>query len=272
LRLVYELPVTDRVRFKVAPDPGPLDIGDTKSEVAWSIEGADLSGVTLVFPEQSVCTTDPIKPCPGFEETAFRFAAYVANSILKQTGRDVIDARAVLLRSPRLEAETDEETKLLATRRLTVFLGATMDAVGTKPFDPFEIGHDVAHPPALALYADGLRATDPFVRFEMFYRVMEYFFPNPQNNAPRYLRNCLDFSGKQERDIREQVQSWHELRRRSVHPRPRGDLALHRDDLRALHEVRKHEPGMERVARWLLDNPPPKAPSHRRRGQSRRQR
>ena len=257
MKLIYELPVTTRVRLAFVPEPVPLVIGDIKSEVAWTAEEQYLSGVRLAFLEQSVSIVEPIRPLPDFEETAFRFAAYVANNIMKQTGLDAINVRAVLHRSPRLEPETEEELRLLSTRKQTVYAGATFEAVVTKPFDTFNIDDSVAHPAALALYADGLRAADPFVRFEMFYRVMEYFFPNPQNKAPRHLPNCPDFSGKEEREIREQVRSWDELRRRSVHPRPRRDLSLHRDDLRALHEVRKHEPGMERLARWLLDNPPP---------------
>jgi hypothetical protein len=256
LRLVYELTVKAGVRVAFAPDPAPvmLALGAFKSEVTWRVEEGHLSGARLALLEQSVSTAEPIKPLPGFEETAFRFAAYVANSILKQTGLDAIDAEAVLNRSPRLDAETEEERLLLVSKKQKIF--ARCDIFITGTLDVFKIADNVVHSSALALYADGLRATDPFVRFEMFYRAMEYFFPNPQNAAPRHLRNCPDFSGKEECEIRAQVRSWDKLRRRSVHPRPRRDAALHRDDLRALHEVRFQEACIQRVARWLLDNPP----------------
>ena len=234
-----------------------LAIGGTKAEVTWRVEGGHLSGARLALLKQPVSTAEPIKPLTGFEEAAFRLAAYVANNILKQTGYDAIDAGAILQGSPNLEPDTEEELTLLTCRKQTVFASATFDAVVTKAFDPSGIGADTAHASALALFADGLRATDPFVRFEMFYRVMEYFCPNPQNDAPRHLCNSPDFSGKVISEIRHQVRSWDKLRLRSVHPRPRGDPVLHRDDLRALHEVRMQEPSMQRVARWLLDNPAP---------------
>jgi hypothetical protein len=137
------------------------------------------------------------------------------------------------------------------------------DAKVNKPLDIFKIIDHVAHPSALALYAGGLRASDPFIRFEMFYRVMEYFFPNlekdqkTRNNLIRHLRNSPNFNGKTESEIRGQVKSWVTLRNRSTHPYPKKVPTLPRDDLRALRGMREQEPGMQRVAGWLLDNPSP---------------
>jgi hypothetical protein len=163
LRLVYELTVKAGVKVAFTPEPAPvmLALGAIKSEVIWRVEEGHLSGARLALLHQSVSTAEPIKPLPGFEETAFRFVAYVANSILKQTGLDVIDAETVINRSPKLEPETEEEKLLLTGKKQRVF--AREHIMLTGALDVFQIGDNVAHPSALALYADGLRAADPFV-------------------------------------------------------------------------------------------------------------
>ena len=115
---------------------------------------------------------------------------------------------------------------------------------------------NLPHSAAFALFADGMRTSSPFTRFELFYRVLEYFFPNPQNRAPAHLRRFPILKGKSQQDIRAMVKHWSDLRHDCVHQRPARAWAAHRDDVRALRRVRSGERDMRALAYWLLHNPP----------------
>ena len=260
MRLVYKLPVRPGVKLQCRSDVAPvaLTVGGIKAEVDWQVDDDGyLSGVRLALPGQGMTTSEPIEPLPGYLETAFRLAAYAANSIMKQTGRDPIDPDEVLRKSPELQAETEDEVTLLATKRKQRFLTMLLRASIDNTLYPERLVLSGAHERALALYADGMRADDPFVRFEMFYRVMEFFCPNPQNHAPQHLLNCPKFAGKRLEEMRDQVRNWTALRDRSTHPWPRGKRELHRDDLGELRRAREEAGVMQNVAAWFLENPPP---------------
>ena len=255
MRLVYKLPVT--VKVQCPPDAARVvfTVGGIKAEVDWQVDDHGyLSAVRLALLGQSVSDVEPLAPPPGSEETAFRVAAYIANSIRKQqTILDLIDPEDVRSGSPELQAETEDEKKQLATKLRSVSSRFGSKYLSKEAFVPDRL-YLGKHERALAFYAHGLRAEDPFVKFELFYRVMECFFcRNVKNRAPEHLRKCPKFKGT---DVTELVGRWVTLRHRSTHPWRQPEL--NRDDLRELLETREEARVMQGVACWLLENPPPK--------------
>jgi hypothetical protein len=254
VEIVYQLLVKPEVDLPIRSSVKSLQIEDAK--INWQISRGSklnavvlqISGQPLQFDERGVI----LSTYPELESLAYRLSTYIANCLFKQTGFDAIDPETVLLSTPELRAETADEEETLARcpRRVGTSRRATWSVRAV--FKPDEYPAWYRHSGALALYADGLRVTSPFQKYELFYKVIEYFFPQkgePLDNAVAAHALPIDA-----RFNRSKIEMLRNLRNRSAHPRAHLGH-VNPEALDALREIRANLYLVQELANLLLQHP-----------------
>lgn len=254
MEMIYRLSVKSDVDILV--QFGTPSININSAEVSWEIspEGK-LKSVVLRIPDQPLRFDDRgviLSTYPELESHAYRLSVYIANCLFKQTGFDAIDPETVLLGTPELRAERAEEENILAQRRRTVGSARRVSYSVHGRFEPDEYPTLFKHSAALALYTDGLRVTSTFQKFELSYKVIEYFFPQEGKALDNAVAtHALPFDA---RFNRSQIETLRHLRNRITHPRAhRGHI--NPETLDAIREVRANLSLVQQLAKLLLQHP-----------------
>jgi hypothetical protein len=254
MEMIYRVPVKSDVDVPVQYGTPPINIDN--ADVSWDISSeGKLNTVVLRIPGQPLRFDDRgviLSTYPELESHAYRLSTYIANCLFKQTGFDAIDPETVLLRTPELRAETAEEEDMLAHRRRTVGASRRVSYSVRGRFEPHEYPTLFKHSAALALYTDGLRVISPFQRYELFYKVIEYYFPHEGEALDNAVAtHALPFDA---RFNRSQIETLRHLRNRSIHPRAyRGHV--NPETLDAIREVRANLSLVQELANLLLQHP-----------------
>ena len=175
--------------------------------------------------------------------------------MLQQTGFDTIDPEIVLRATPELYPETPEEEYEYANRPRVISTSVdTLYHVRAK-FNPSEYPKLFKHSAALALYADGLRVGGPFQQYELFYKVIEYFFGEEGPALDKAVSNHVIAHNAQFDEP--QVKALRYLRIRSIHPHPRPRVGNHvnPESVEAIREVRANLHLVRDLAHLLLQHP-----------------
>lgn len=255
MEIVYRLAIKSDVDLPVEVGTSSIHVDD--AEVEWEVGAeASLQGVVIHILGKPMRFDDRgviLSTYPELESHAYRLSNYIANCLFKQTGFDAVDPEEVLLRSPELHAETSQEADLLANRQRTYHnsLPVTWRVQGN--FRPDDYPALFAHSAALALYTDGVRVVSPFQKYELFYKVVEYFFSEIGAALDnRVSAHALTFDT---RFNAPQIEVLRHLRNRSVHPRARRGH-VNPEVLAANREVRANLAILQDLAILLLQHPP----------------
>jgi hypothetical protein len=256
MEVIYELPVKSEIEFPVRTGTPPIEING--ATVSWEVnEESNLDTVILRISHQPLRLDERgviLSPYPELESLAYRLTAYIANSVYKQTGFDAIDPETVVGKTPKLRGETAEEKMLLANRPSTVGSSLSVRYAIRGNFEPERYPQLYEHSPAVALYADALRVRSPFQQYELFYKVIEWFFPKKKGQAfnktvsahaypidSRFCESC--------------IKVLHDLRDRITHPHAHHGH-VNPEDLQAVREVKNQIPLVRDLAILLFDDPP----------------
>ncbi len=263
MEMTYRLPVKSGVN--VPAQPGISSISLDSAEVSWETTQGKLSTVVLRIFGQRLRFDDRgviLSTYPELESHAYRLSTYIANCVFKQTGFDAIDPETVLLGTPELHAETAEEKDALTHHRRTVRIGKRALYNIHSHFEPEEYPTLFKHSAAVALYADGLRVRSPFQQYELFYKVIEYFFPNKDGSSAlssKALDKAVSSHAHRfdDRFSEPQIKELRELRNRAIHPYTYPNIGPHAnpEDLQALRKVEAALPLLRDLARLLLQYP-----------------
>ncbi len=123
-------------------------------------------------------------------------------------------------------------------------------------FDPqsyvskFDISIAISH------FANAWRASNPFQKFECFYKVIEYIlkkgrYEKAEDYDERVSLYAVGFDSSFTKDV---LMKLRQIRNRSVHPNQATHLSS--GDLDAFYEVLSELKTIERLAKLLIDNPP----------------
>ena len=275
MRVVYRLEAAGGVPAEGQADPVDFP-GGIRAE--WEVgEGyiaairLILSGITLQRgPTGSIRTdTEEIKA------KAYSAIGLIANNVFSQTGVDAFAPSKVIDGYPYdmgnnpddISPEgADEQKEFERDGRWRLGGSRTLKWRILGEFDPSAYAAKVAHSPALANFADGLRAESPFVKYEQFYKVVEHFFPDTAKThggaleGPKLDRAVsAHISGMDARFTEDKVRELREVRIRSVHAHPYNTVGSHLSpqDIRDTRQVLERLPDLRDLARLLLENPPP---------------
>jgi hypothetical protein len=254
MKVVYTLPVRFGLAVPVAIGIPGLTIG--KLTVGWKTDSeGNLEAVVVEFDGVDLSYTPEgrIDPAPAqLQEQAYRIANYIASRIYIQTSFDAIDPQHVLFEAPKVFPENpDEEAEFKRTPR-RMWTSVNLDYSIRGILDParYDLGFD--HSSAHGYYADALRAASIFQKFELLYKVVEYFFSEEGSALDKAVSAYVaaydsSFTPEVIRDLRF-------LRNRSVHPRARkGHVSP--ENIASVREVRASMRSVDKLAVLLLEHP-----------------
>lgn len=255
MEVIYRLPAKPDVDLPVRFGTAPIKIDD--AEVRWEISsGGKLNTVVLRFPGQTLRFDNRgviLSTFPELESRAYRLSTYVANRLYQQTSFDAIDPETVLSVTPELYAESLHEEGVLANHLRTVHSSRSVKWAIRRTFEPSDYPALFRHSAALALYTDGLRVKSPFQKYELFYKVIEYFFPK----QGRALDSAVSAYAQQydPRFSASQIETLRLLRNRVIHPHARNEH-VNPETLEAIYEVRDNLRLLQVLASLLFQHPP----------------
>lgn len=187
-------------------------------------------------------------------ERMFNVISYIANRILIKKGQDLVDLDYVRIVPLDIYPEASDEDKYFPTGPIE----------SSRPFlvrfnvinkelilpDDFEIGFK--HSEAFANYADGIRVTSPFLRYEQFFKIVEYFFSHKDTFDREVSKHASKYDN---RFSQEQIHHLKRIRHRSMHYHV-YDGHLNPSDLAAVHEVEANLTLLRELVQLLLKYPP----------------
>ena len=184
---------------------------------------------------------------------AFPTVTYLSNLILIQTGQDGLDPKDLLLRSPEVFAENEDEEIRLKTVRRTITAKFRFSFDVSKPFSPEDLENAEFDPLALAYFTSSMRISDEIVRFELLFKVVEYYFDFQGERFDQEVSNYLTTSDCSYTPSK--IKYIRELRNRCTHPNARkGRIDPH--DVNHLHELQEQLETIKKLAESLLKKPP----------------
>lgn len=255
MRIIYHLPIKQGIKFSVPSLKQSIKIDDV--QVSWEVDNEGhllffklgISGVEPRLNSEGAITST----YPEIKGKAFRVATYIANRFLCQTIVDAIDIEQIFSGSPETILETpDEEQKFSRHRReLWKEVSLPFDIQGS--FKPDNYSAEYIYDIAFSFYADGLRVMHPFVRYELFFKVIEYFFPfkNKKFNT-KSSEYALQYD---KRFDNHQIEVLKNTRNRIMHPKA-SKGHLNPSDIDAVSEVRSHLVLLHDLVKILLKHPP----------------
>lgn len=254
MEVVYRFPVKAGVELTV-PFATP-SIRIENAIVNWEADSErKLSTVVLRISSQPLKLDQQgaIVPIyPELQVLAHRLSTYIANSVLRQTGFDAINSEIVLRSSPELYPETPDEEREFANRPVVVSSSFPLVRRVVSTFKPEVYPQLFKHSAALASYADGLRVRSPFQQYELFYKVIEYFFEENGSALDKAVSNHL--LPHDSRFSESQIEALRHLRNRSIHPRHRKGH-LNPERIEAISEVEANLHLVRDLAYLLLQYP-----------------
>lgn len=254
MKVVYTLSIRSGVEVPVAPGVHGLTFDN--GAVRWqSDDRGNLKAAILEFSDVAVSYTPEgsIEPAPAkLQEQAYRVASYIANQLYIQTSIDAIDPQSVLMDAPRVFPEnTLEEAEFNKTpRRMWNSINLRSSIRGI--FNPSAYARGFDHSAAHGYYADALRAATLFQKYELLYKIVEYFF---SEDGPALDEAVSAYATVYDSTITpEAVKDLRLLRNRSVHPRARkGHISP--ENIASVREVRASIPILNKLVGLLFEHP-----------------
>lgn len=233
----------------------PIQLED--AEILWNIDiNKKIKDITIVFKG-----VDIIKDSSGailttnreLDEKAFKIATYISNEIFLGTGIDGFDPETILYDSPDIFPENEKEKEIIGKSRKQGFSIKKGIVTIVKPFELKGFEEDIKHSKAIAFYAEARRTEGSIQKYELLYKVIEYFFPNKKGEA---LDKAVSDYCKQYNPIygdKEFIESFRRVRNRCIHPDNKDHINL--EDLASIREVINMVPKIEDLVELLLKNP-----------------
>lgn len=254
MKVIYTLPVRSGPAIPVVLRIPVLTID--KMSVEWKTDGAgNLEAAIVEFNgvDLSYTLEGRIDPAPDpLQEQAYRVANYIANRVYIQTSFDAIDPQCVLLETPNVFPENpNEETEFKRTPR-RMWASVNVDYLIQGIFDPSPYDLGFEHSAAHGYYADALRTASLFQKFELLYKVVEYFFSEEGSALDTAVSAYV--AAYDSSFTPQAVSELRLLRNRSVHPRARkGHVSP--ENIASVREVRASMRSLDKLAALLLEHP-----------------
>ncbi|MGS0746004.1 hypothetical protein ACU70A_08700 [Syntrophomonas erecta subsp. sporosyntropha] len=232
----------------------PIQLED--AEIVWDIDiNKKIKDITIVFKG-----VDIIKDSSGailttnreLDEKAFKIAAYISNKIFLGTGIDGFNPENILYNSPSIFPENEKEKEIIEKGRKQGFNIVKGTVTIVKPFELEGLEEDIKHSKAIAFYAEARRTEGSIQKYELLYKVIEYFFPNKTGEA--LDKAVSDYCKQYDPTYGDKkfMESFRKLRNRCIHPDNKHHVNL--EDLASIREVIDMVPKIENLVELLLKN------------------
>lgn len=234
----------------------PIQLED--AEVLWNIEpNKKIKDIVIVFKgiditkdlSGAILTTNR-----ELDEKAFKIATYISNKIFLDTGIDAFGPETILYNSPSVFAENEKEKEIIDKSIKSGFHMVKGTITIVKPLQLERFEEDIKYSKAIAFYAEAKRTEGSIQKYELLYKVIEYFFPNKTKDI--LDKAVSDYCKQYNQDYGDEsfIETFRRLRNRCIHPDNKKHVNL--EDLASIREVIEMVPKIEDLVRLLLENPP----------------
>lgn len=255
-----------QVKFQVKLTEGEIKVTDLEiftpikledAEILWDIDtNKILRSVYIVFNG-----VDIVKDSAGvilttnreLDEKAFKIATYISNKIFLDTGIDGLDPTKVLDNSPIILAENAGEKDIIEKSKKKGFVTLDVIVIDSKPFELDKFQEDIIYSEVITFYAEAKRTKNLIQKYELLYKIIEYFFPNKIGDkldkaVSDYCKQYNSAYGSEKF-----IESFRKLRNRCIHPAHKEHVNL--ENLSSIRDVVDMVPQIEGVVKILLDYP-----------------
>lgn len=263
MKISYKVELNeDVIAVKNPEEFNPIRLNE--AEIFWDISHNDiLKSLNIVFngviinsflykeesPEDSILIVNR-----EFYEKAFEIATYISNKIFLDTGIDGLNPRLVLDNSPTILPENKEEENIIEKSKKKSFNSIDVELTITKSLEFKNLQEDIVHYKAISLYAESKRTKNDIQKYELLYKIIEYFFPD--NKGDKLDKCVIKYCGEHNMNYESEdfIKSIRILRNRCVHPNSKGYISI--EKIRDIEEVEKQLPKIEELVNLLLNHPP----------------
>lgn len=257
-----------QVRFQFSPiDNKKIVIQDTSifnpikledAEIVWNIDpDKKIKNISIVFKGRSITKDSSgaiLTTSRQLDEKAFKIATYISNKVFLDTGIDGFDPETILYNSPNVFPESEKEKEIIdnSIKRGFHIMKGTVTII--KPLQLVRFEEDIKHSKAIAFYAEAKRTEGSIQKYELLYKVIEYFFPNKTGDS--LDKEVSDYCKQYDQMYGDEnfIESLRRLRNRCIHPDNKRHVNL--EDLASIREVIDMVPNIDNLVRLLLENPP----------------
>ncbi len=222
-----------------------LDNESNLKEIAFKVRGVEIS-----YTDDKAIITD----IPLIKEKVFKICCYLVNMALIQTSSDLGDPRKILLASPEVCSETEEEREIFQKIPRRIVQSVQLSWNITKKWDLTRYAEKYEKSAVYSTIADALRVNDEFLRFQQLYKVIEHCFSGSGKNLDKKVSKfLLQYDPCFTEDV---IQGLRDLRRRMVHPDARdGHISAEKYGL-YIGEIREKFKVLNKACYILLEHAP----------------
>jgi len=255
LKVTYTIPIKQDAIPEWKDNLSPLLI-DNK-EITWNIsKDGQLESLSISVTNQKIQTNDGGIIDSHYDHLLpqiFKVANYLSSRVYIQTMHDCLNPFDIFNSSPHLSPETEKEREIFAHSARSVFVNASLGCKIHNFLDPNQYVEDYCNSQVYSFIADAKRTSNPFICYEQYYKVLEYFFPGKKEDFDDRVSNHAE-SLNAKYDIGK-IKYFRNLRNRSVHAQARLGH-LNPEDLKAVAEVKNALQDLQRLVMLLIANPP----------------
>lgn len=185
----------------------------------------------------------------------FSVISYIANRILIQKGRDIVDLDYLRIMPFNIYPETPDEEKYFPKGPIEPMphLLIRTNIISKKLMLPDDLETGFKFSEAFANYADGLRALSTFLRYEQFYKGLAHFCEGRDKNFCTKIRNyVIQYDNSFTTD---KIKELRDLRNRITHPKANHGH-LNPSDMISTREVESALPLLKKLVEIILKYAP----------------
>ena len=221
MRLDYILPANPK-------DPMPVPEGAAGFEmdgihVDWWVKDGNLLNLVLTVHRQPLRFSETgyiSLEYPELSERIYRVASFVADRIKVQTLQDVVDTN-LFISSSASWGQPEDETEVAECKGKSMCVSGTPCQLlwnNCRHFDPSGFATDATHPHVYSFLADSFRASSVFQKYDLLYKVVDYFF-DPLKKEALYSAVSEHVSPFDPTYTPSVVKELHMVRNRIAHPK-----------------------------------------------------
>lgn len=195
---------------------------------------------------------DPINWHRNICQEVFPIATFLSNFILFKTGIDALNPKDVFFNTPDVIPENEEDIAAIQARKFWHTTAIPCTATIVRPLKFETALRDFPFSLPIAYFASYKKTNDDILRFELLFKILEYFF---NKKSDRFDSQVISFVKKNGLGIPpKKVKHLRDLRNRCVHPHAeKGRINPHH--IKDLQEVQGNIGFLEKMAIFLIENP-----------------
>jgi hypothetical protein len=255
MELIFKIQVLSREDLRWHDYIGPTKID--KYIITWEVsEEEKIKSVLIILKNYPVKRTENNTIDTDFSslnKDIFKLATYLSNKIYTSTGIELCRPESVFFNPPCLVPETDEEKILLKnTPKLKKKHGETF-FITYRPLDIKNLHFGFKFSQAYSFMADAKRVSSPFLKYEQYYKVIEFFFNGKGLDFDRNVSSYIE-SIDSKYNL-EKIKELRSLRNRCIHPNA-SKGHVNPENLEDINKIKYALNDLKNLAELLLRQPP----------------